>query len=400
MSDALRKNAQVTHNGAKRAAVVTCRGCGATKAQLVLDLGDVPASDLFPPIDSDPADDPVWPLELYLCLECWLVQLGPSRHPEPEVSRAIESATALAHAIESAAAIVSIEQLRAGQAVIEIDSHHGGSWMDGFTRAGLVEQPGSGTADLVADVHGLAHEADLGAPLAAHASRLRPGGKLVLEFHHLLPMIEQGQIDTVRHGHFVYLSLIAMTELLARHGLVATRAVRVPAFGGSLRLTAGRGIDEPAIDPSVDAVLAAERSAGLADPDAYRDFGERGKSSATAFRQHLEQARADGRTVGGYGAPSKAPVLVALAGVDETLLPYTADLAPAKHGRRLPGTRIPIISPEKLAERGPDEVVILTWDIADEIATQLRSGDESRSWRPALYVPLPVAGYVSDSVRA
>lgn len=389
----------MTQAGRDGATAVTCRGCGAAKAQLVLDLGDIPASDLFPSIDSNPAEDPAWALELYLCLECWLVQLGPSRQPEPEMPRAVESATALAHATASAAAIVLAEGLRPGQAVIEIDSHHGGSWLAGFTAAGLVEQPPDGTADLVADVHGLAHEGDLAAPLAEHARRLRPGGKLVLEFHHLLPMIEQGQIDTVRHGHFVYLSLLTMTQLLDRHGLVATRAVRVPIFGGSLRLTAARVADDPVIDPSVAEVRAAERAGGLEDPDTYRDFGERGSQTAAALRTHLEQARADGRTVAGYGAPSKAPVLLALAGVDESLLPYTADLAPAKHDRRLPGTAIPIVSPDELAERRPDEVVILTWDLADEVATQLRRMSVG-GWDPLFWVPLPTPGGLGPTAGA
>ena len=101
------------------------------------------------------------------------------------------------------------------------------------------------TADLVVDVHALAHESDLDAPLAAHAARLAEGGRLVLEFHHLLSLVEQSQVDTIRHGHWVYLSLLSMQRLLARHGMVVTRALRVPVFGGSLRVTAGRAQDDP-----------------------------------------------------------------------------------------------------------------------------------------------------------
>ena len=342
----------------------------------------------------DPAPDPRWPLQLFMCQECFLVQLGPSDHPEPEAPRAVESATSLAHAKTSATEIARVERLRPGDTVIEIDSHHGGSWLGGFTDEGLISRDAGDSADLVADVHGLAHEPDLAGPLAAHAKRLAPGGRLVLEFHHLLPLVEQTQVDTIRHGHWVYLSLLTVQRLFAAHGLVATRAVRVPVFGGSLRLTAQRVEDEPVIYASVADVEAAERAAGLETVPAIQEFGSRGREVAAHFREHLVQARASGRTVAGYGAPSKAPVLVALAGVDETLLPYTVDLAPAKHGCRLPATRIPIFAPEELLRRRPDEVVVLTWDIADEVAGQLARVAEGSGWTPHLYIPLPSPHYV------
>jgi hypothetical protein len=378
-----------------RSGAVRCRGCGEFAATAVLDLGEMPASDYFPPLD-DPGPDPRYPLRLFGCAECALVQLGPSEHPEPQPPLAVESATALAHASRSAADIVAMEGLRPRQTVIEIDSHHGGSWLAGFTESGLVERPADASADLVADVHGIAHEPDLAEPLAAHARRIAPGGRLVLEFHHLLPMLEQSQIDTVRHGHFVYLSLTAMDRLLRRHDLVPTRAVPVEVFGGSLRLTAVRAENDPAVDASVARVLAAERAAGLDDPDAVVRFGERGRSNARAFAEHLRSLRDSGRSVAGYGAPSKAPVLLALAGVDESLLPYTVDLSPAKHGSRLPATRIPILSPDELLARRPDEVAVLTWDIADEIAAQLSRAAAGSDWSPRLYVPLPVARYLVE----
>jgi hypothetical protein len=377
------------------AGAVGCRGCGEVAATAVLDLGEVPASDYFPPLD-DPGLDPRWPLQLYACAECALVQLGPSEHLEPEPPLAVESATALAHAARSAADIVAKEGVPPGATVIEIDSHHGGSWLAGFTKAGLVERPGDVSADLVADVHGIAHEPALGRPLAAHAQRIAPGGRLVLEFHHLLPMLEQSQIDTVRHGHFVYLSLIAMDRLLRRHDLVPTRAMPVEVFGGSLRLTAARAVDDPAVDASVARVLAAERAAGLDGPEAVVSFGERGRRNARAFAEHLRSLRDSGRSVAGYGAPSKAPVLLALAGVDDSLLPYTVDLAPAKHGRRLPGTGIPILRPDELLARRPDEVAVLTWDIADEIVAQLARAASGSDWSPRLYAPLPAARYLAE----
>jgi hypothetical protein len=303
----------------------------------------------------------------------------------------------LAHAAASAAQIVALEGARPGDCVIEIDSHHGGSWLAGFRAAGMEVCPPDQRADLVADVHGVAHEPDLHDPLAAHARRLAPGGRLVLEFHHLLPMVEQAQVDTVRHGHWVYLSMTALARLLPQHGLVPVRAIPVEVFGGSLRVTAARLEDHPDVDRSVADLLETERRAGLDGLESLVTFGQNGLRTARAFAHHLADARDQRRTVAGYGAPSKAPVLVSLAGVDDDLLPYTVDLSPAKHGCRLPGTRIPILTPDELLARRPNEVVILTWDIAEEIVHQLSRAAEGTGWRPRLFVPLPAPRYISGS---
>jgi hypothetical protein len=376
--------------------LMQCRGCARVEAERVLDFGTVPASDYFPALD-DPSEDPRWPLQLYMCRRCALVQLGPSAHAEPNPPTAVESATALAHAAVSAEQIIALEGARPGDRVIEIDSHHGGSWLAGFRAAGLVVRAPDQVADLVADVHGIAHEPDLRGPLAGHARRLAPGGRLVLEFHHLLPMVEQAQVDTVRHGHWVYLSMTALARLVPLHGLVPVRAVPVEVFGGSLRVTVARSHDHPEVDASVAHVLEAERRAGLDGLESLLTFGQNGRQTAYAFARHLIDARDQGRTVAGYGAPSKAPVLVSLAGVDDSLLPYTVDLSPAKQGCRLPGTRIPILSPDELLARRPNELVVLTWDIADEIVQQLSRSTEGTGWRPRLFVPLPAPRYVSSS---
>jgi len=228
-------------------------------------------------------------------------------------------------------------------------------------------------------------------------AQLAPGGRLVLEFHHLLPMVEQAQVDTVRHGHWVYLSMTALTRLLPLHDLVPVRAVPVPVFGGSLRVTVARLNDRPEVDASVAQVLSAERRAGLDELESLVQFGQNGRRTARAFARHLMDAREKHWTVAGYGAPSKAPVLVSLAGVDDDLLPYTVDLSTAKQGCRLPGTRIPILSPDELLARRPNEVVVLTWDIADEIVHQLSRSAEGTGWQPKLFVPLPAPRYVSAS---
>jgi hypothetical protein len=366
----------------------TCRGCHAPAPTLVLDLGEVPASDQFP-AEGSPGPDPTWPLALHQCGECLLVQLGPGREAYPEPQMAVDSATALEHARTSVTRVVADEGLRPGDTIIELDSSHGASWLPEFETAGLVPVAATGTADLVVDVHHLMHAEDLDAVLAEHAARVDRGGRLVLEFFHVLPVVERTLIDTIRHGHFTYLSVLTARALLARHGLVVTRAALVDVYGGSVRLTAARADEDPDVDPGVEEAVERERAAGLDGTEAFAELGERGRRTARHFRTQLEQWRAAGERVAAYGAPSKAAVLLALAGVDGQLLPYTVDLSPAKHGCRVPGAGIPIRPVEHLLEDRPDHVVVLTWDIAEEVARQLARAGEEAGWAPALWAPLP-----------
>lgn len=367
---------------------LTCRACHSPAPRRVLDLGEVAASDQFPRAD-DPTPDPTWPLRLYVCEECHLVQLGRERGVYPEPQMAVDSQTALDHARSSVAEIIADERLPQGATVIELDSSHGASWRPSFLAAGLTAVDPDGTADLVVDVHHLMHVDDLDAAVRDHVRRLAPRGRLVCEFFHVLPVVENTLIDTIRHGHFLYLSVLAAVPLFARHGLTVTRASLVDVYGGSVRLTAARTEESPAVDDSVERVVARERAAGLDRLESLEALGSRGAQVAEAFRSHLERLRRDGRSVAGYGAPSKATVLLALAGVGSELLPYTVDLSPAKHGCRVPGTGVPIRPVEDLLADRPDDVVVLTWDIADEVAHQLARLGADSGWSPRLWAPLP-----------
>jgi len=351
----------------------------------VLDLGEQPASDVFPGPD-DPPVDPTWPLRLLWCSECALVQLSDESATVPQAPRGIESRTMLEHATAAAARLVAGVGAGPGTTVVEFDSHHGGSWLPALLAHGLVEV-GQGPADLVVDVHGLVHDDDTAAALAERVSRVAPGGRFALEFHHLLALVEGGQFDTVRHGHPVYLSLLALQPALARLGMDVVSARREDVFGGSLVVVAARTDDEDARpDASVAQVLEAERAAGLDDPARLRGLQQRAERSGAALRAWLEQARAQGRTVLGYGAPSKAAVLLTWAGVGPDLLPFTADLSRAKHGGVIPGARVPIRSPEELVTAAPQEVLVLAWDIVDEVRDQLAPLMDPRT---RFVVPLP-----------
>jgi hypothetical protein len=324
-----------------------------------------------------------------MCRDCLLIQLGPGHALPSEQPNPVESRTMLEHAEESARRVVSREGLTAGSTVIELHSAHGGSWSPGLERLGLHPVSADGQADLVVDVHFLMHEEDLDAALAAHASRLAAGGVLVCEFFHALPMVTGNLIDTVRHGHFSYLTLLSAIENLDRHGLIVTWVQETPLYGGSLQLAARRMSPTPGVDASVANLLVRERAAGLDGADALLRFGTQGRALARRFRAELERRHSEDRRMGAYGAPSKAAVLLALAGVDRRLLPYTVDLSPAKTGCRIPGAGVMIRPVDDLLRERPDDVVLLTWDIADEVADQLTRSASGTGWDPTLIAPLP-----------
>jgi hypothetical protein len=324
-----------------------------------------------------------------MCRDCLLIQLGPGHAVPPEQPGPVESRTMLEHAEASAHRVVSREGLTAGSTVIELHSAHGGSWSPGLERLGLHSVSPDGRADLVVDVHFLMHEEDLDAVLAAHAARLAAGGVLVCEFFHALPMVERNLIDTVRHGHFSYLTLLSAIENLDRHGLIVTWVHESSLYGGSLQIAARRASYASNIDPSVADLLVRERAAGLDATIALSRFGTEGRALAQRFRGELERRRGEGRRIGAYGAPSKAAVLLALSQVDRGLLPYTVDLSPAKTGCRIPGAAVPIRAVDALLTERPDDVVLLTWDIADEVADQLTGSAAGTGWDPTLIAPLP-----------
>ena len=297
------------------------------------------------------------------------------------------------------ASIVDEESLSAGMSVLELDSGTATPGSPALAEPALSNNRHKWPADLVVDLHHLMHETSLDSVLAAHRARLAPGGRLVCEFFYARPLVQQRLVDTIRHGHFLYLSLSSFIPALARQGLTATRAVEVDVYGGSLRVTARASEEGPPVDQSVPRVLEAERAAGLDEASTVHEFADDARLVAGGVRSYLENLAAAGRTVAGYGAPSKAAVLLALAGVDQRTLPFTVDLSPAKEGRRIPGAAVPIRRVDSLLSERPDVVVVLTWDIADEIIAQLERLATGTEWDPVLYVPLPTPREVRLAVQ-
>jgi hypothetical protein len=374
---------------APAAYALTCRGCAGDGPRRLVDLGAQPASDDFPALTA-PGPDPQWPLELWFCPTCALVQLGPVPALVAEPVRAVESDTHRRHTAAAVASVLAEHPQLAGRGVREFASHHGGSWLPALAERGCRPVATGRPAQLVVDAHALAHEEDVAGCLAVRADALAPEGLLVLEFHHLLALVEQGQFDTVRHGHWSYLSLTAVQRLAARHRLEVVGAVAEPVFGGSLRVVLGHQGAGHAVDPGVGALLGVEADAGLADGTALHPLQDRAHDSATALREYLTGRRRAGRRVLAYGAPSKAAVLLGLSGIGPELLEFTVDAAPLKHHLAIPsgsaGGRIPIRPVGELVAARPDEVLLLTWDIADEVVATLEADG---GWGATYVVPLP-----------
>jgi SAM-dependent methyltransferase len=405
-----------------------CRACHAAEPQVVLDLGTQPRADSFPETP-DTAEDAAWPLVLGRCPRCGLFQLLGDSPPEEDLVGAAawtSSTTMAAHVDRLIDELVDAGLLGPGARVVDLASH-GGHTAPLLRRRGIEatvyesvpwraaelrdlghpvvdadpEVISTGTAaaaDLVIDVYRLAHLPDLDAGVAALARLLAPGGTAVIEFDHALSTIGEAQFDALRHGHFSYLTLEALGPLLASHGLVVTHAAAQPVYGGALRIRVrpAGAIGPGAIDPSVEAIRDAERAAGLDDPAFLAGLAGRVAERCDALRAHLAEAAAAGRHVVGYGAPTRAVTLLNAARITARDLPFTVDRSRAKHGRYLPGTGIPIRDPGVLAETPPDELLILAWDLADEVVAQL----PELAGHTRFVVPLPDLADIGPAASA
>src|SRR5262245_9493581 len=342
---------------------MVCRACGGNAGDTVLDLGEQPACDYFPPRGT-PGPDPVYPLQMWLCSSCGLAQLM-NDPTMPEEPKAAEPAALVAQAADAVRRVGAAGWLPPGTTVIEYGSPHGGSWLGLLADRGLVTTGGQSQADVVLDCFGLMHRADQQAALAERASRVSERGVMLLQYHSLATIIQHGQWNALRHGHFAYYSAPALVRMLAGVGFTPCAAWRFELYQGTFLLAAaraGRGRDG-----SVEALLAEESELGVQDPAVVMGLQEDASRSAAALRQWLSRQRAMGRTVLGYSAASRAVALLCSAGVAADLLPAVADASAAKQGCRMPGTDIPVISPAELLDFRPDAVVVFLTDLVDEL---------------------------------
>jgi C-methyltransferase C-terminal domain len=241
-------------------------------------------------------------------------------------------------------------------------------------------------ADAVVSNHNLANAADLDDYAAALELLLAPGGTVAVEFHHVLELIAGTQFDVVSHSHCCYLSVLALRPALERRGLTLVDAERLPIHGGSVRAYARRTAEGATAGPGVERVLEDERDAGLDQPGTYEGFTARVAEAQRLLVQGLRAWRDQGLRVAAYGAPAKGNTLLNSCGIGTDLIEFTVDRSPAKHGRVMPGSHIPIFPPDRLLAERPDIVLILPWSLAPEITAQMAA---VRSWGGRFAVPVP-----------
>jgi glutamate-1-semialdehyde 2,1-aminomutase len=333
--------------------------------QRVLDLGLVPAADDFPPaaMPVDPSEVS-HPLAMDLCTGCGLAQLAEDDTDTAE-PRGVEPQALKDQAAEAVRRVAQAGWLRAdGGAVREFGSPHGGTWLPLLAERGY--RATCGTADVVLDSFGIMHDADQRTAFEVRAAATAPDGVLLLQFHTLGAIVAQGQWNSLRHGHFAYYSAAVIVSQLHRVGMRAAHAWTFDLYGGTVLVAAVHGTGEPG--PTVTALVESE--AAMTDPAAVGVVQDAADSQVVALRCWLEEERAAGRRVYAYGAASRAVALFARAGVDRSLVAAVGDASPAKQGRRMPGTDIPIISPDDLVEADPDRVLLTVGDLLAEVSAR------------------------------
>lgn len=359
-------------------ACMTCRFCRATEGAIVLDLGEQPASDHFPAV-SDPGPDPVYPLRMWLCARCGLAQLAEDP-TVPDEPRGQEPAALVEQAADAVSRVAAAGLLPAGGTVAEYGSPHGGSWLGLLTDRGLRVAEADESADVVVDCFGLMHEADQATALARRVARLRPGGLLLVQFHSLAAIMRGGQWNALRHAHYAYYSAPTLIAMLAHVGLTARTAFTFPLYGGTVALALTRGGTS---DETVAALAAEELAAGVLRPEVVGGLQQTALDAATRLASWVAHERAAGRRVLGYSAASRSVALLCRAGLTAGLLPGIADAAPAKHGRRLPGSGIPVIAPAELVAARPDVVLVFVPDLLPEVRRHLPQIEASGGrWMP------------------
>jgi SAM-dependent methyltransferase len=398
-----------------------CRFCGSPLEHVFADLGSSPLANSNLREEDLVKPEPFYPLTVYVCDSCLLVQLPESATPEEIFSDYVyfssTSESWLRHAEGYVEAIT--EQLGLGpeSQVVELASNDG-YLLQYFVERGIpalgvepaanvaataVERGiptriaffgtetaaalvGEGiSADLVLGNNVLAHVPGLNNFVEGVRILLKPTGTATFEFPHLLRLIEQTQFDTIYHEHYSYFSILALQKVFEANGLDVVDVEELSSHGGSLRLYVRHcGVEGPG--PRVTELLERERLARLDRLETYSAFEQQVRATKRDLLEFLIGARRDGRHVAGDGAPAKGNTLLNYCGVRGDLLDYVVDLSPHKQGLYLPGTRLPIHAPDRIAETKPDYVLILPWNLRDEIVEQMA---HVREWGGRFVTPIP-----------
>lgn len=399
-----------------------CRGCGAPLRHSVADLGLSPLANAYVPASRARMGEMYQPLHAHVCEACFLVQLEAFETPEAIFSDYAYfsgfSAGWLAHAEAYVDAMLARFRLGPDSRVVEVASNDGyllqyvvarGVPALGVEPAANVAAVARGrgvpteiaffgeatarrlrgdgqSADLMVANNVLAHVPDLHDFIEGFRVLLKPEGVGTFEFPHLLRMIEERQFDTIYHEHFSYLSLGVVSGLLERHGLRVFDVEELPTHGGSLRVFFCHAGSAHEPGPAVARVLAAERAGGLFDLSGYDAFADAVVGIKCATLKFLVECRATGKVVCGYGAAAKGNTFLNYCGIGPEFVPVVADRSPHKQGTLLPGSRIPVVSPEALLALEPDYVLILPWNHTYEIMDQMAA---IRAWGGRFVTAIP-----------
>jgi SAM-dependent methyltransferase len=400
-----------------------CRSCASALSQTLIDFGSMPLANAFLSAeDLSVGHEARYPLHARVCGNCFLVQVDDVVDPDVLFSDyayfSSYSQSWLEHAKRFAAWAIDRYGLDASSRVVELASNDGyllrhfcdagipvlgiepaenvaevarssGVPTDArFFGAALARElvDGGVRADLIVANNVLAHVPDLGDFVEGIRILLAADGVATIEFPHLLRMLERVEFDTIYHEHYSYFSLMAAMNVLARHNLAVVDVTELPTHGGSVRIEVTH--DREGVQPTatVHEVLAAEREADLDQLSSYDAFAARAGETRDRVCEFLNQAQRTGRRVAGYGAAAKGNTLLNWCEATPEQVIYVADANPYKQGRFLPGSHIPVVSPETLLADRPDDVLILPWNLRDEITRQL---DEIHSYGGRFVIPIP-----------
>lgn len=401
-----------------------CRHCGSPVTLPFIDLGTAPPSNAY--LDAHALDSPeTWyPLRVLVCERCWLVQTQDYAHASELFSAEYAyfssfSSSWLAHARDYTERMCARFSLNAGSRVVEVAANDG-YLLQYFQERGIPNfgiEPTAATAraarergiDVVEDFFGarlaetlrregktadlmiannvLAHVPDINDFVRGFAILLQPQGVATFEFPHLLNLVRENQFDTIYHEHFSYLSLTAVMRIFAANGLAVFDVEELTTHGGSLRVYAQRAADgvRP-VEAGVRAVLAFEEAAGVRTGAFYAGFQARADKVKNDLLAFLIDAKRRGRTVVAYGAAAKGNTLLNYAGVRPDLIAFVVDRNPAKQGKYMPGSRIPIVGEGEIPRIRPDYLIVLPWNLKAEIAAQL---EYAREWGAAFVTAVP-----------
>jgi 2-polyprenyl-3-methyl-5-hydroxy-6-metoxy-1,4-benzoquinol methylase len=400
-----------------------CRFCGTRLEHTFVDLGMSPLCESYLCADQLDKMEPFYPLHVYVCSSCFLVQLNEYVAPSDIFSEyayfSSYSDTWLAHAKAYANEMAGRFCLNTESLVVEVASNDGYllqyflqhqipvlgiepaanvasvalqkgvptlvKFFGTATASELVSQGKRG--DLVLGNNVLAQVPDLNDFVAGMKLLLAPKGVITMEFPHLMRLMDENQFDTIYHEHFSYFSFLTVEKIFAAHRLTLFDVEELSTHGGSLRIYARHAEDtSKAVNARVHELRAREESAGFGCLDRYRSFAEQVNETKRKLLEFLIEAKRSGKRIVGYGAPGKGNTLLNFCGIRNDFIDYTVDRSPHKHGKFLPGTHIPIFPPERIRETCPDYLLILPWNLKDEIMSQC---SYIREWSGQFVVPIP-----------